>query len=74
MTLGSTDTGDIVKVDKRGSRFYAMVVQRRGRIIDFLPLDQRISERTCTSHEVVGIWKATKATLDAAYAAARVAA
>jgi hypothetical protein len=54
--------GDIVHVDKRGRRFYALVTEleqlESGRFELLLrPLDSRISYRTATVREVVEVWR-----------------
>ena len=54
--------GDIVEVDKRGRRFHALVTELEqtgtGRFeLGVRPLDSRISYRTATVREVVGVWR-----------------
>jgi hypothetical protein len=54
--------GDIVLVDKRGRRFHALVTELEqtasGRFeLAVRPLDARISYRTATVREVVGVWR-----------------
>ena len=54
--------GDIVEIDKRGRRFHALVTEleqlETGRFeLAVRPLDSRISYRTATVREVVGVWR-----------------
>ena len=54
--------GDIVLVDKRGRRFHALVTeleqQESGRFeLAVRPLDSRITYRSATVREVVGVWR-----------------
>lgn len=54
--------GDLVEVDKKGRRFHALVValQQRdsGRFeLELKPLDARISYRSASVREVVGLWR-----------------
>ncbi len=54
--------GDVVEVDKKGRRFHAVVValQQRdsGRFeLELRPLDNRISYRSASVREVVGLWR-----------------
>ena len=54
--------GDIVLVDKKGRRFHALVTELEqtgtGRFeLCLRPLDSRISYRTATVREVVGVWR-----------------
>lgn len=54
--------GDIVQIDKKGRRFHAVVVELAqgdsGRFeLDVRPLDSRISYRTATVREVIGVWR-----------------
>jgi len=54
--------GDIVLVDKKGRRFHALVTEleqlESGRYeLCVRPLDSRISYRTATVREVVGVWR-----------------
>lgn len=64
MSIAGLKPDDIIKVDKKGRRFFAQVRDIEGRVVNFMPTDRSISYRSCTSHEVVGIWRATKATRD----------
>lgn len=62
MSIAGLKSDDIIKVDKRGRRFFAHVRNVTGRTVEFMPFDRRETYRTCTSHEIVGIWKPTKPT------------
>jgi len=57
--------GDIVLVDKKGRRFHALVTELEqsgsGRFeLAVRPLDSRISYRTATVREVVGVWRKSR--------------
>jgi hypothetical protein len=57
--------GDIVLVDKKGRRFHALVTEleqlESGRFeLAVRPLDSRISWRTASVREVVGVWRKAK--------------
>ncbi len=59
--------GDIVQVDKKGRRFYALVTeldqQESGRFeLCLRPLDSRISYRTATVREVTDVWRKVRRT------------
>ena len=61
-TSKSIGAGDIVEVDKKGRRFHALVVEleqiESGRFeLTVRPLDSRISYRTATVREVIGVWR-----------------
>jgi hypothetical protein len=61
-TSKSIGPGDIVEVDKKGRRFHALVVEleqiESGRFeLNVRPLDSRISYRTATVREVIGVWR-----------------
>jgi hypothetical protein len=61
-TIGA---GDIVLVDKKGRRFHALVTEleqlESGRFeLAVRPLDSRISWRTASVREVVGVWRKAK--------------
>lgn len=58
----SIGPGDIVEIDKKGRRFHALVTEleqvESGRFeLNVRPLDSRISYRTATVREVVGLWR-----------------
>ena len=57
--------GDIVLVDKRGRRFHALVTeleqQESGRFeLAVRPLDSRVTYRSATVREVVGVWRRSR--------------
>jgi hypothetical protein len=61
-TSKSIGAGDIVEIDKKGRRFHAIVTELEqvasGRFeLNVRPLDSRISYRTATVREVVGLWR-----------------
>jgi hypothetical protein len=61
-TSKSIGAGDIVLVDKKGRRFHALVTELEqsdsGRFeLAVRPLDSRISYRTATVREVIGVWR-----------------
>ena len=61
-TSKSIGAGDIVLVDKKGRRFHALVTEleqsESGRFeLGVRPLDSRISYRTATVREVIGVWR-----------------
>jgi hypothetical protein len=65
-TSKSIGAGDIVEVDKKGRRFHALVVELEqidsGRFeLTVRPLDSRISYRTATVREVIGVWRKARA-------------
>lgn len=62
MTLSSVKVGDVVEVDKKGRRFFARVTLVGESSLTLRPLDNRISYRSCTAREVIGIWHANKHT------------
>lgn len=54
--------GDVVEVDRKGRRFHALVIsldQRdSGRFeLELRPFDNRISYRSATVRDVVGLWR-----------------
>ena len=56
MRLEGIQAGDIVEVDRLGRRFHALVTDNAPGGLAFLPLDKRISYRSCRAHEVRGHW------------------
>jgi hypothetical protein len=56
MRLEGIQAGDIVEVDRLGRRFHAVVSGAAPGGLALLPLDRRISYRTCRAHEVLGHW------------------
>lgn len=60
-SLTTIKPGDIVEVDRKGRRFYALVKEKQPRLLSRIePLDSRITYTTATSHEVVRHWRLTK--------------
>jgi len=57
MTLGGVSPGDIVLADRKGRRFYAIVIARRDRELDVEPIDRRVTYRRVKAREVLGIWR-----------------
>ena len=62
LTSKAIGAGDIVEIVKKGRRFHALVVELEqgdsGRFeLNVRPLDSRISYRTATVREVVGLWR-----------------
>lgn len=62
MTLGRVGPGDIVLADRKGRRFYAIVVTRYERELDVDPIDRRVTYRRVKAREVLGIWHKSRAT------------
>ena len=56
MTLGGVKAGDIVLAERRGWRFYAIVIARRERVLEVEPLDRRVTYHVVKAREVLGIW------------------
>ncbi len=61
MTLGGVNPGDIVLADRKGRRFYAIVLARRDRELEVEPIDRRITYRRLKAREVIGIWRKSRA-------------
>jgi hypothetical protein len=62
LTSKSIGPGDIVEIDKKGRRFHALVTEldqvASGRFeLSLRPLDSRISYRSATVREVIGVWR-----------------
>lgn len=57
MRLASVKEDDIVRVDIRGRRFYALVVAKQDRRLSIQPLDNRISYHAASSREVIDHWR-----------------
>ena len=62
MTLGGVKPGDIVLAERRGWRFYAIVLARRERVVEVEPLDPRVTYHMVKAREVLGIWRRSRAT------------
>jgi len=60
MTLGAVRAGDIIEVDRKGRRFFAIVVERRERELEVEPIDRRVTYRRVKAREVIGIWHKTR--------------
>jgi hypothetical protein len=56
MRLEGIQTGDIVEVDLRGRRFYAIVTAPAPGGLAVAPIDRRINHYSCRSREVIGHW------------------
>ena len=56
------DPGDVVKIDHLGRLFFAVVEEVEGQELKIAPLDRNTTWRTATAREVIGIWRASKAT------------
>jgi hypothetical protein len=54
--LAGIEIGDIVEVDRLGRRFHALVTGNSSGGLAILPLDRRISYRTCRAHDVLVHW------------------
>jgi hypothetical protein len=61
MTLSAVAAGDIVLADRKGRRFYAIVTERTATGLSVQPLDTRITYRTVTAREVIGLWRKRRA-------------
>jgi hypothetical protein len=61
VTLGGVYPGDIVLADRKGRRFYAVVIARRERELDVEPIDRRVTYRRVKAREVIGIWRKSRA-------------
>jgi hypothetical protein len=57
MTLGGVSPGDIVLADRKGRRFYAVVIARHERELETDPIDGRVTYRRVNAREVVDIWR-----------------
>jgi hypothetical protein len=56
MRLEGIHTGDIVEVDRRGRRYYALVTGTAPGGLALQPLDRRINYYDARSREVIGHW------------------
>ena len=61
MTLAGVKAGDIVLADRKGRRFYAIVVDRYERELEVDPIDRRVTYRRVKAREVLGIWRKSRA-------------
>ena len=61
MTLGGVSPGDIVLADRKGRRFYAIVIARRERELEVEPIDRRVTYHHVKAREVIGIWRKSRA-------------
>lgn len=62
MTLGGVGPGDIVLADRKGRRFYAIVIARCERELKVEPIDRRVTYHRVKAREVIGIWRKSRAT------------
>ena len=51
----------IMLADRKGRRFYAIVVERRDRELIVEPVDRRVTYRRVKAREVLGIWRKSRA-------------
>ncbi len=56
MRLEGIRAGDIVEIDRKGRRFFALVTGTAPGGLAVAPTDRRISYRSCRSREVIGHW------------------
>ena len=47
--------------DRKGRRFYAIVIERRDRELTVEPVDRRVTYRHVKAREVIGIWRKSRA-------------
>ena len=57
MTLAGVRAGDIVLADRKGRRFYAIVLARHERELEVEPIDRRVTYHRIKAREVIGIWR-----------------
>jgi len=60
MTLAGVRAGDIVLADRKGRRFYAIVIERRERELAVEPIDRRVTYHVVKAREVLGIWRKSR--------------
>lgn len=65
MRLDGVNPDDIVLVDRHGRRSFALVTAREPGGLRVRPLNRGFTWRAATAREVIGVWRATKATRDA---------
>jgi hypothetical protein len=56
MRLEGIQIGNIVEVDHKGRRFYALVTSPAPGGLALQPTDRRVNHYSCRSREVVGHW------------------
>ena len=56
MRLDGIRTGDIIEVNRLGRRFHALVSGTDSEGLEILPLDRRVTYRTCRAQQVVAHW------------------
>lgn len=61
MTLAGVRAGDIVLADRKGRRFFAIVIERRERELEVEPIDRRVTYCRVKAREVIGIWRKSRA-------------
>lgn len=60
-SLGPIKEGDIVKIDRKGRIFHAVVQEKQPRLLSRIrPLESGITYTTATAHEVVEHYRRTK--------------
>jgi hypothetical protein len=64
VNISSVKRGDVVEADVKGRRFLAKITGDRSPLghLPIKPLDDRVTYRSVTARQVVGIWHANKAT------------
>jgi hypothetical protein len=60
MTLGTLRSGDIVLCERRGWRFYAVVVARHQRELEVEPIGRRVTYHRIKARGVTGIWRTSR--------------
>jgi len=67
------DPGDVVQVDHLGRLFFAVVESVEGQELRIAPIDRNTTWRSATARQVIGIWRASKATQSHEHQRARAA-
>ncbi len=62
MHVGRPAPGDLVELDHKGRRFHAEVTSIDGQRLAITPLCAHHTWRAATTRELVGLWRASKAT------------
>ncbi len=62
MNLHGLEPGDVVEIDHKGRLFFCLVEAIDAQQLKVKPLDRHNTWRTATAKEVIGIWRASKAT------------